>query len=110
MPDNRVASPSHFANSPEDVSIADKGIASAWNASGQLTTRFEIARAIGSNAAGLFKPPEGPERPAFPQIASAFYFNTVQQTLSAATRSALDQARSPQEWNALFLSSPEFMR
>jgi uncharacterized protein (DUF1800 family) len=86
--------------------------AAAWNGPGQMTTRFEIARQIGSNAAGLFTPP-GPDavaRPAFPQIASAFYFNALQPTLSAATRAALDQATSPQEWNALFLSSPEFMR
>jgi len=86
--------------------------AAAWNSPGQMATRFEIARQIGSNAGGLFKapPPDTAERPAFPQIASAFYFNVVQPTLSAATRSALDQAGSPQEWNTLFLSSPEFMR
>jgi uncharacterized protein (DUF1800 family) len=86
--------------------------AAAWNSPGQMATRFEIARAIGSNAAGLFKapPPDTAEHPAFPQIASAFYFNVVQPTLSQATRSALDQAGSPQEWNMLFLSSPEFMR
>jgi hypothetical protein len=77
-----------------------------------MATRFEVARQIGSNAAGLFKSPvaDAAERPAFPQIASAFYFNTVQPTLSASTRAALDQAASPQEWNTLFLASPEFMR
>jgi uncharacterized protein (DUF1800 family) len=86
--------------------------AAAWNGPGQLAMRFEIARQIGWNAAGLFKPPvpDAVERPAFPQIASAFYFNVVQRTLSASTRAALDQATSPQEWNTLFLSSPEFMR
>jgi uncharacterized protein (DUF1800 family) len=86
--------------------------AAAWNGPGQMATRFEIARAIGSNAAAMFKPPapDGVEQPAFPRIASAFYFNAVQPTLSAATRAALDRATSPQEWNALFLSSPEFMR
>ena len=55
-------------------------------------------------------PPSAGSRPAFPQIQSAFYFNTVRRTLGAATRTALDQAASPQEWNTLFLSSPEFMR
>jgi uncharacterized protein (DUF1800 family) len=86
--------------------------AAAWNSPGQMATRFEIARQIGSNAGGLFRapPPDAAERPAFPQIASAFYFNVVQPTLSPATRAALDQAGSPQEWNTLFLSSPEFMR
>jgi uncharacterized protein (DUF1800 family) len=85
--------------------------AAAWNGPGQMATRFEIARQIGSNAAGLFKAPtpDAVEQPAFPQIASAFYFNVVQHKLSAATRAALDQAGSPQEWNTLFLSSPEFM-
>jgi uncharacterized protein (DUF1800 family) len=84
----------------------------AWNGPGQMATRFEIARAIGANAAGMFKPvtPDGVEQPAFPRIASAFFFSAVQPTLSAATRAALDRATSPQEWNALFLSSPEFMR
>ncbi len=86
--------------------------AAAWNGPGQMATRFEVARAICSNAGGLFKapPPDTTERPAFPQIASAFFFNAVQPTLSEATRAALDQAGSPQEWNTLFLSSPEFMR
>jgi uncharacterized protein (DUF1800 family) len=85
-------------------------VAAAWNASGQMQLRFEIARAIGSNAAGLFKAPvpEAVERPAFPQIANAFYFNTLRPTLKEPTRQALDQAVSPQDWNTLFLSSPEF--
>ena len=30
--------------------------------------------------------------------------------LGARTRQALGQAKSPAEWNALLLSSPEFMR
>jgi uncharacterized protein (DUF1800 family) len=86
--------------------------AAAWSSPGQMAVRFEIARQIGSNSAGLFKPP-GPDavdHPAFPQIQNALYFTSLQQTLSAATRAALDQAVSPQDWNTLFLSSPEFMR
>jgi uncharacterized protein (DUF1800 family) len=85
--------------------------AAAWNGPGQMAVRFEIARQIGSNAAGMFKPPvpDAVERPAFPQIQSAFYFNVVQHTLSPSTRTALEQATSPQDWNTLFLSSPEFM-
>jgi uncharacterized protein (DUF1800 family) len=86
--------------------------AAAWSSPGQMAVRFEIARQIGSNSAGLFKSP-GPDavdRPAFPQLANALYFTSLQQTLSAPTRAALDQAVSPQDWNTLFLSSPEFMR
>ena len=62
-------------------------------------------------AAGLFKT-EGPtptERPAFPQLSNALYFEAIQQKLAVTTRQALDQAASPQEWNMLLLSAPEFM-
>jgi uncharacterized protein (DUF1800 family) len=86
--------------------------AASWNGPGQMTLRFEIARQIGSGSAGLFRP-EGPnaaEKPAFPLIQNSLYFNGLRQTLGPATLAALDQAVSPQDWNTLFLSSPEFMR
>ena len=82
-----------------------------FRSAGQLNTRFEIARAIGSGSAGLFKT-EGDkpfERPAFPQLANSLYYNALQKRLAPATLSALDQATSPQEWNALLLAAPEFM-
>ena len=85
---------------------------STWDASGQMVTRFEIARQIGSNSAGLFKPP-GPgavEEPAFPLLQNGLYFNGLQARLSEKTRAALDRAISPQDWNTLLLSSPEFMK
>jgi len=84
----------------------------SWNGPGQMALRFEIARAIGSGSAGLFKPdgPNATEKPAFPLLQNALYFNGLRQTLSPATLAALDQAVSPQDWNTLFLSSPEFMR
>ena len=74
--------------------------------------RFEIARQIGSGSSGLFKPdvPGAVDQPAFPLIANALYFNGLRQTLGPSTLAALDQAISPQDWNTLFLSSPEFMR
>jgi uncharacterized protein (DUF1800 family) len=84
----------------------------SWNGPGQMMVRFEIARQIGSGSSGLFKP-EGPnavDQPAFPLIANALYFNGLRQTLGPTTLAALDQAISPQDWNTLFLSSPEFMR
>jgi uncharacterized protein (DUF1800 family) len=82
-----------------------------WIGPGQLMVRFEIARQIGSGSAGLFKPdaPNATDQPAFPLIQNALFFNSMRQTLSPATLAALDQAVSPQEWNMLFLSSPEFM-
>jgi uncharacterized protein (DUF1800 family) len=84
----------------------------SWNGPGQMMLRFEIARQIGSGSSGLFKP-EGPnsvDQPAFPLIQNSLYFNGLRQTLGSTTLAALDQAISPQDWNTLFLSSPEFMR
>ncbi|KQM19773.1 hypothetical protein ASE49_05505 [Novosphingobium sp. Leaf2] len=83
----------------------------AWSGPGQMETRFEIAQSVGSGSAGLFKPrdPEMPEQPAFPQIQSALFFGSLQQQLSPATAHVLAQAKTPQEWNTLYLSSPEFM-
>jgi uncharacterized protein (DUF1800 family) len=84
----------------------------SWDGPGQMTLRFEIARQIGSGSAGLFKPdvPNAAEKPAFPLIQNALYFSGLRQRLSPSTLAALDQAVSPQDWNTLFLSSPEFMR
>ncbi|MGK5026316.1 DUF1800 family protein [Janthinobacterium sp. RB2R34] len=83
----------------------------AWASPGQMTTRFDIARTIASGSAGLFKTdgPQPLEKPAFPQLASAVYFQSIEPTLSAATRQALQQAGTPQEWNTFLLSSPEMM-
>lgn len=83
----------------------------AWAGPGQMTTRFEIARAVGSGNAGLFKT-EGSdpvEVPAFPRLANAFYYRSLEATLRGTTRTALDKAVSPQEWNVFLLSSPDFM-
>ena len=83
----------------------------SWNGPGQMMLRFEIARQIGSGSSGLFKPdvPNAVDQPAFPLIANSLYFNGLRQTLGPTTLAALDQAVSPQDWNTLFLSSPEFM-
>ncbi len=83
----------------------------AWSSSGQMTTRFEIARIIGSSSAGLFRS-EGPapvDAPAFPQLSNALYHGSLAPTFGERTRAALAASSSPQEWNVLLLSSPEFM-
>lgn len=82
-----------------------------WASPGQMETRFEIARAIGSGSAGLFRSDGAQpiERAAFPQLANALYYDAAERTLGAATQAALAQAASPQEWNTLLLASPEFM-
>ena len=82
----------------------------AWSSSGQMGTRFEIARLIGSGSAGLFRA-EGAQAdaPAFPQLSNALYHGALASTFGERTRNALSGASSPQEWNVLLLSSPEFM-
>lgn len=83
---------------------------SAWAGPGQMTTRFEIARAIGSGSAGLFKVEGEPkDRPAFPQLAHPLYYDGIAPRLAAATQQTLKDASSPQEWNTYLLASPDFM-
>ncbi len=104
---NRLGEAPFNHQTPDGYALAE----SAWSGPGQMAVRFEIAKAIGTGSAGLFKT-EGPnpsERPAFPQLANALYYQSTQAMLAPATRQALDQAQSPQEWNLLLLSSPEFM-
>ncbi|KQW42305.1 MULTISPECIES: DUF1800 domain-containing protein [unclassified Roseateles] len=82
----------------------------AWAGPGQMATRFEIARAIGSGSAGLFKVEgEAKDRPAFPQLAQPLYYDGIAPRLAPATQQALAQATSPQEWNTYLLASPDFM-
>ncbi len=105
---NRMGEPLYGRQTPDGYPL----VASGWDSAGQLNTRFEIAKAIGSGSAGLFKT-EGPqptERAAFPQLANALYFQSIQATLSAATRAALEQANTPQEWNTFLLAAPEWMQ
>ena len=86
--------------------------AAAWTGPGQMEIRFEIARAIGNGSAGLFRPrgSNTTDRPAFPQLQNALWFGALATQMAPQTRAALDAATSPQEWNMLFLASPDFMR
>jgi len=86
--------------------------ASAWDSPGQMTTRFEVARQLGAGPFGMFKPdqPGATDHPGFPLVQNALYYQATAPTLGQPTRAALDQATSVQDWNALYLSSPEFMR
>jgi uncharacterized protein (DUF1800 family) len=105
---NRMGEGLFNHETPDGYALAS----ASWNGPGQMMVRFEIARQIGSGSSGLFKPdvPNAADQPAFPLIANALYFNGLRQTLGPTTLAALDQAISPQDWNTLFLSSPEFMR
>ncbi|HEY5410506.1 MAG TPA: DUF1800 family protein, partial [Caulobacteraceae bacterium] len=87
-------------------------VSTAWNGPGQLAARFEDAREMASPQPAFFVPPnrhpEGPGEQ--PQIQARLEKVSFGGDLGAPTRAALGQAGTPQEWNALFLSSPEFMR
>ena len=87
-------------------------IAAAWNGPGQMDTRFEIAHILGANSAGLFKPdqPGAVDVPRYPTLQNALYYRGLSETLAPSTRAVLIKADSPQTFNALFLSSPDFMR
>ena len=84
----------------------------AWASSGQMSRRFEIARAIGSGSNALFDAEEGAPAaaapPGFPQLSNRLYFEAVEPFLTARTREALRQANSQQEWNTFLLASPDF--
>jgi len=104
---NRMGEPLYGRQTPDGYPMNE----AAWASPGQLSTRFEIAKAIGSGSAGLFRA-EGLrpfDKPAFPQLANALYYESLQKTLSASTQQALEQAGSAQEWNMLLLSAPEMM-
>ena len=104
---NRLGEAPYNHPTPDGYPLAE----SSWDGPGQMAVRFEIAKAIGSGSAGLFKidGPNPAERPAFPQLANALYYQSTQPSLAPTTRQVLDQAQSPQEWNLLLLCSPEFM-
>ena len=105
---NRLGQPLYGRQTPDGWPLDE----SAWASPGQMTVRFEVARAIASGSAGLFRSggPTPQEAPAFPQLANALYYQALQHSLGSSTRAALAQAGSPQEWATFLLSSPELMR
>lgn len=104
---NRMGEPMYGHLTPDGYPLTE----AAWASPGQMVSRFEVARTIGTSSGGLFKPdtPDAVELPAFPQLANALYYSVTASRLDAATRGALDQSKSPQEWNMFLLASPEFM-
>ena len=104
---NRMGEPLYGHETPDGYPLTQ----SAWASAGQMTTRFEIARAIGANGAVLFRTDDGAplERPAFPALAESGAVRAALPGLGADTRAALADARSPQDWNTFLLASPELM-
>jgi len=103
---NALGEPPYGHQTPDGYSLIEAG----WASSGQMSRRFEIARAIASANAGLFEPEDGriAAGAGFPRLSSRAYFEALEPLLSERTKSALDSANSQQEWNTLLLCSPEF--
>lgn len=90
-----------------------------WAGSGQLQTRFELARSISTARARLLQPFEDDEGANAPPEPIAMSTTTTPDgdpialmtpLLAPRTRDALAQARNPQARIALLLSAPEFMQ
>jgi uncharacterized protein (DUF1800 family) len=103
---NALGEPLFGRQTPDGYPLTESG----WASSGQISRRFEIARAIGSGNAGLFEPEDGtaPTTTGFPQLSSRLYFTAVEPFLSDPARTALNRAGSQLEWNTFLLASPDF--
>lgn len=103
---NALAEPPYGHQTPDGYALIETG----WASSGQMSRRFEIARAMAAPNAGLFEPEDGSiaTGAGFPRLSNQIYFDAIEPLLSERTRSALEAATSQQEWNTLLLSSPEF--
>ncbi|HXA47451.1 MAG TPA: DUF1800 family protein, partial [Burkholderiaceae bacterium] len=82
-----------------------------WASSGQMSKRFEIARAIGGGSAGLFDSDDGtpPMAFGFPMLSNRLFYDAIDNVISVPVKQALDKATSQAEWNAFLLASPDFM-
>ena len=102
---NQLGEPIYGRLTPDGWPLDSVG----WSSSGQMSKRFEIARAIGTGDNRLFTPEGSPKVGAgFPMLTTRLYYDAIEPHLSAATRDALGKAASQQEWNTFLLSSPDF--
>ena len=104
---NRMGEPLYGHETPDGYPLTE----AAWSGPGEMETRFEIARQVGLGHSGLYKMPSdtAPEPAPPPVIQKTLYAQAIERTLGAPTRDALAQAKTPADWNLLFLASPEFM-
>lgn len=125
---NKLGEPLYGRQTPDGYPM-NRG---AWDGPGQLTARFEVATQIAAGAPMLFVPPQaapaegmtdtmGMSAPAPdntqrtasraepPVLAESAVFMASEPLLSQTTRRSLAQADNRVLWNAMWLSSPEFM-
>src|SRR5690606_8315123 len=72
----------------------------AWQGSGQMAARIELARQMGSAMPQLYHPARAKEKPPqrpVPESARELYKGLLRNALSPATRKALEQAKSAAE-------------
>ena len=89
---NRLGQPLYGRATPDGYPLDE----SAWNGSGQMAARFEVARTLSRLSAMPGRPAVAPDE-------------RLVRALGGRTRSVLAQATTPQDRHALLLSSPEFM-
>jgi uncharacterized protein (DUF1800 family) len=87
--------------SPDGYPLTEAG----WASSGQMSRRFEIARAIGAGRADKV---DVNTKQTPPELAGSLFVKTMLPYLSQNSLAALEKAKSPIEWNTFLLSSPEF--
>jgi hypothetical protein len=104
---NRMGEPLYGRQTPDGYPLTR----TAWASAGQMTTRFEIAKTIGSGGAGLFKTdgPAATERAAFPQLANALYYQSIEKTLSAPRWAHSIRRRHRRSGTLSCSRRPEFM-
>ncbi len=86
---------------------------SDWAGSGQMTARFEVARAIAAGPQAFYRDGDdkGPvELPRMPDLLRENADDGLFARLSPATRQAIAQASTVKDANTYLLASPEFMR
>ena len=104
---NSLGEPLYGRLTPDGYGLRERD----WASSGQMSKRFEIARAIGGGSAGLFDSEDGspPVAFGFPMLSNRLFYDTIDTAMSPPVRAALDKAASQAEWNAYLLASPDFM-
>ncbi len=104
---NALGEPLYGRLTPDGYGLRERD----WASSGQMSKRFEIARAIGGGSAGLFDSEDGspPMAFGFPMLSNRLFYDTIDNVMSTPVKLALDKAASQAEWNAYLLASPDFM-
>jgi len=104
---DRMGQPLYGHETPDGYAM----VRNAWASAGQMSTRFEIARALGGSGAVLFREAPGAplEKPPYPPLSGSPMARTLEPSLGPDTRTALAQAKSPPDWHTFLLASPERM-